>query len=315
MDKLFNSAHLINLIAKWRFHLLAITIIAAVLAMIFSGPSFITPLYKSHAIAYPANVEPYADESETEQMLQILNSQDITDSMVSYFELAKHYEIDANYKYFKTALYDTYHEHVSINKTPYESVRIEVSDKDPETASKMVNALLDFYDKKIARLHKTKSREVINMYEIQLLKKRNALDSLKRELTRLGVEEGLLEYESQSQEIMKGYLGTIDGTNKSQINKKEVNRLRKNMEKGSGQLIEIVHMIGYEAASYVEVKADYEMAQRFYDSDLTYSNIVSPPYPSDKKSYPIRWLIVALVTAAAALMSLLIIFFLENKRK
>lgn len=315
MDKLFNSTHLVNLIAKWRFHLLAVVIISAVLAMIFSGPTFITPLYESHAIAYPANVEPYSDESETEQMLQILNSQDIIDSMIVHFDLPRHYEINPEYKYFKTALYDTYHEHVSIKKTPYESVRIEVTDKDPDTASMMVTALLDYYDKKIAQLHKTKSKEVIVMYENQLNRKRMGLDSLKRELYRLGTEEGLLEYESQSQEIMKGYLGTIDGTNSSKINKKAVDRLRKNMEKGSGQLIELVQMIQYEASSYVTVKLDYEMAQRFYDAQLTYSNIVSPPYPSDKKAYPIRWLIVALVTFATFITALLVIFFLENSNK
>lgn len=315
MDKLFNSAHLVNLIAKWRFHLLAIIIISAILAMIFSGPTFITPLYESHAIAYPANVEPYSDESETEQMLQNLNSQDIIDSMVMRFDLAKHYEINPNYKYFKTALFDTYHEHVSISKTPYESVRIEVTDRNPDTASMMVSALLEFYDKKIAHLHKTKSKEVIKMYGDQLKQKRAGLDSLKSELYRLGTEEGLLEYESQSQEIMKGYLGTIDGSNSSRINKKEVDRLRKSMEKGSGQLIELVQMIEFEAAAYVEVKLDYEMAQRFYNAELTYSNIVSPPYPSDKKSYPIRWLIVSLVTIAAFVMSLLVIFFIDKNVK
>jgi len=315
MDKLFNSAHLINLIAKWRLHLLAIIIISAVLAMIFSGPTFITPLYDSHAIAYPANVEPYSDESETEQMLQILNSQDIIDSMVKHFDLPKHYEINPEYKYYKTALYDTYHEHVSISKTPYESVRIEVSDKSPDTASLMVTALLKYYDKKIAKLHKSKSIEVIRMYEVQLEKKRLGLDSLKLVLYKLGTEEGLLEYESQSQEIMKGYLGTVDGNNNSRINSKEVEKLKKSMEKGSGQLIEIVQMIEFEAASYVDVKLDYEMAQRFYDANLTYSNIVSPPYPSDKKSFPIRWLIVALFTMGSFIMSLLVIFFIETKKK
>ena len=314
MDKLFNSRHLVNIIGKWRYHLLVIVVITAVLAMIFSGPSFITPLYESHAIAYPANVEPYSDESETEQMLQIMNSQDIIDSMVAKFDLPRHYEINPAYKYFKTALYDTYHEHVSISKTPYESVRIEVKDKNPDTASMMVSAILSFYDKKIARLHKIKSYEVILMYERQLSEKRASLDSLKKELIRLGTEEGLLEYESQSQEIMKGYLGTIDGSNSSKINKKEVDRLRKSMEQGSGQLIELVQMIEFEAASYVEVKLDYEMAQRFYFADLTYSNIVSPPYPADKKAFPIRWLIVAISTFAAFIMALLVIYFIESKK-
>ena len=315
MDKLFNSAHLINLIAKWRFHLLAIIIVSAILAMIFSGPTFITPLYESHAIAYPANVEPYSDESETEQMLQILNSQDIVDGMVTQFNLPNHYEIDSDYKYFKTALYDTYHEHVSISKTPYESVRIEVKDRDPDTASMMVDELLRLYDKKISELHKSKSWEVIQMYQLQLELKRAGLDSLKNILYKLGTEEGLIDYSSQPQEIMKGYLGTIDGSNRSQINNKEVERLRKNMEKGSGQLIEVVRMIEFEASTYVQIKLDYEMALRFYNSNLTYSNIISPPYPSDKKSYPIRWLIVSIFTLASFIMSLLVIFFLDNKRK
>lgn len=315
MDKLFNSAHLINLIAKWRYHLLAIVIISAILAGVFSGARFITPLFESHAIAYPANVEPYSDESETEQMLQILNSQDIVDSMIKKFDLPKHYEINPNYKYYKSALLDTYHEHVSISKTPYESVRIEVSDRNPDTASLMVSAMLDFYDRKIAQLHKSKSYEVIDMYATQLRKKREGLDSLKQILYTLGTEQGLIEYEYQSQEIMRGYLGTYEGKSSSQVNNKEVKRLLKNMEKGSGQLIEVVQMIQDEARSYVEVKLDYEMALRFYDSNLSYSNVISYPYPSDKKSYPIRWLIVSLVSLASFVMALLVIFFLENKKK
>jgi len=314
MDKLFNSAHLINIIAKWGYHLLGIVIVAAILAGIFSGSAFITPKYNSHAVVYPANIEPYSDESETEQMLQILNSQDIVDSIINKFDLAAHYEIDPQYKYFKTALYNTYHEHISIGKTPYESIRIEISDRNPDTAAMMVTAMLKFYDNKVSSMHKTKSTEVIEMYNYQLFKKRKCLDSLKNILYKLGTEQGIIEYEYQSQEIMRGYLGTVDGNN-SKINKKEVDKLLRNMEKGSGQLIEVVQMIQDESRSYVEVKLDYEMAVRFNDSNLSYSNIISYPYASDKKSYPIRWLIVVIVSLASFVMALLIIFFLESKRK
>jgi hypothetical protein len=314
MDKLFNSAHLINIITKWGYHLLAIVIASAILAGIFSGATFITPKYDSFAVVYPANIEPYSNESETEQMLQILNSQDIVDSMINKFDLANHYEIDPKYKYFKTALYNTYHDHVNISNTPYESIRIEISDKNPDTSAMMVTAMLKFYDKKVASMHKLKSTEVIEMYSFQLSKKRQYLDSLKTILYKLGTEQGLIEYEYQSQEIMRGYLGTVDGNN-NKINKKEVDKLLRNMEKGSGQLIEVVQMIQDESRSYVEVKLDYEMAVRFNDSNLSYSNIISSPYPSDKKSYPIRWLIVVIVSLASFLMALLIIFFLESKRK
>jgi hypothetical protein len=73
-------------------------------------------------------------------------------------------------------------------------------------------------------------------------------------------------------------------------------------------------MIEFEAASYVEVKLDYEMAERFYHSELTYSNVVSSPFPSDKKAYPIRWLIVAICTIGTFIMSLIIIFFLDKNK-
>ena len=314
MDKFFNSAHLVSLIAKWKFHLIAIVGVSAILAVIFSGSTFITPMYKSFGVAYPANIEPYSEESETEQMLQVLNSKDIVDSMVKEFDLFKHYNIDTGYKYAKTVLINTYYENVRISKTPYESVRIEVMDKSPDTAAMMVDAIFDFYNGKIAYMHKSKYKEVIDMYGMQLVRKRATLDSLKQVLYVLGTEQGLIEYGSQSQEIMRGYLKTIDGDNASRINTKEVDRLMRNMEKASGQLIEVVEMIQNETRTFVDVKQDYEMALRFYEATMTYSNIVTYPYPSDKKSYPVRWLVVAIVSLATLIFALLIIFLIEGKR-
>jgi len=315
MENYFKSANLIDVLNKWKTHLLIIVVIAALLAAIFSGPAFITPLYKSYAVAYPANVEPYSEESETEQMLQILNAQDIKDSIIKKFDLARHYEIDSNYKYYKTALMYEYKEKVSISKTPYESVQIEVLDKDPDTAMLMVSSILDFYNKKVRKMHVSKYAEVIDMYENQLQRKRNTLDSLKTLMIELGTEHGLIQYESESQEIMRGYLKTVYGNNASQINTKEVERLFVNMQNYGGQLVEVVKMIENEATSYVNVKIDYEMALRFYNSDLTYSNIVTHPFPADKKSYPIRWLVVVVVALAAFVLATLAVFILESRKK
>ncbi len=313
MENYFNSKNLLHLMEKWRLHLLVIVVAAAILAAIFSGPTFITPMYKSHAVVYPANVDSYSDESETEQMLQIMGSQDIVDSMIEKFNLPDHYEIDRNYKYFRTALLTEYHENVSINKTPYEGVMIEVQDKDPNTAAKMVEAILNFYDQKVAYLHKSKYKEVMDMYEKQLNLKQATLDSLKNIMYELGTEYGLIEYGYQSQEIMKGYLKTITGQGPDRVNSREVKRLFENMQKKSGQLIEVVAMIQDEAHSYTSVKLDYELAVRFYNADMTYSNIVTMPFPADKKSYPIRWLIVVVVTLAAFIFAMLVLLFIEKR--
>jgi uncharacterized protein involved in exopolysaccharide biosynthesis len=78
--------------------------------------------------------------------------------------------------------------------------------------------------------------------------------------------------------------------------------------------VEVVEMIQDEAANYVDVKQDYELAQRFVNSNLTYSNVVSYPYVPDKKSYPIRWLFVVGAALAAFVFALFIIFWIERKK-
>lgn len=313
MEKYFNSFNLLKLIVKWKYHLIIIVGASALLAAIFSGPYFITPLYKSVAIAYPANIEPYSDESETEQMLQIVNSHEIMDSIINKFDLARHYKIDPNYKYYQTTIYYEYKQNVNISKTPYESVMIEVQDKDPKIAAEMAQAILNFYDKKIASLHKSKYKEVLEMYANQMSKKQKDLDSLKSIMYVLGTEYGIFEYDYQSQEITRGMLKT--GNSGGYVDSKLVNKLASSMQEKSGQLVEVVQMIQNEAAAYVDLKQDYEMTQRFYNSKMTYSNIVAKPFPADKKSFPVRWLIVLIVSLASFAFAMLAILFIDNRSK
>lgn len=314
MDNYFNNSSFIGLIIKWKIHLAIITVVAGLLGAIFSGSTFITPLYKSEAIAYPANINSYSDESETEQMLQILQSQDIVDSMLTKFKLAEHYKIDPKYEFYQTALLAKFHENVKISKTPYEAISVTVKDQDPVTASAMAQEMLELYDKKIGYLHRSKRFEVVQMYEDQLKKKRETIDSLQNRLIELGTNYGLVDYSVQSQEVMRGYLRTIDGSNSGNINSKGVAELKKNIESLGGELLTIVEMLQSETRTYVDIKVLYEQEMRFYKSKLTYSNIISKPFPSDKKAYPVRWIIVALAAVGSFIISLMVIFILENRQ-
>ena len=62
MENYFNNTNLINLLIKYRLHLVIILIAAVVLGVVFSSPLFITPKFKSYAIVYPANISPYSEE-------------------------------------------------------------------------------------------------------------------------------------------------------------------------------------------------------------------------------------------------------------
>ena len=305
MDNNFNNLSLVQLIFKWKWHILIITLVAAICGAIFSSASFITPLYKSEAIAYPANISPYSDESETEQMLQIINSQSIADSIIEKYDLWTDYKIDRNYQYAKTYMMLEYHDKIKISKTPYEAISIVVNDKDPFTACNIAKDILNFYDQKVAKLHRDKVGEVVAMYAKQLEMKQQDIENLKQQLSDLGSNYGMANYVGQSREITRGY---INGSAKA-------TELMKNLEQYGPEAIDLENKIIAEATTYVDVKLDYEQNLRFFNSNLTYSNIVTEPYPADKKSYPVRWVVVALCGLSAFLLTLLTLFIIENRKK
>ena len=277
MDNNYNNLSLVQLIYKWKWHLIIITVIAAICGAIFSSSTFITPLYKSEAIAYPANISPYSEESETEQMLQIINAQSIADSIIEKYDLWSHYGIDRNYQYAKTYMMLEYHEKVRISKTPYDALSIVVKDKDPQVACNIVNDILYFYDKKVSQLHQDRERDVVVMYERQLAMKQQGIDSLKKEYSESGSNLNLLNPEPVS--------------------------------------LDLATKIITEGLNYAVVHLEYEKELRFLISDLSYANVITEPYPADKKSYPVRWVVVALCGLGAFLLTLLVLFIIENRKK
>lgn len=305
MDNNFNNLSLVQVILKWKWHIVIITVAAAICGAIFSSSMFITPLYKSEAVAYPANISPYSDESETEQMLQIINSQSIVDSIIEKYDLWTDYKIDKNYKYGKTYMLNEYHSKIKIGKTPYEAVSITVMDKDPFVACNIAKDILNFYDQKVHTLHTQKVAEVVTMYDRQLKEKQRNIDSLKNRLTEISTEYGVTDYSSQSREVTRGYLaGSAKAT-----------ELKNNLEIYGAEAVDLRTKIEAEANTYVSTKVDLEQNLRFYYSDLTYSNIVTEPFPADKKAFPVRWVVVALSALGAFLLSIVVVFIIENRKR
>ena len=301
----FNNISLVQLILKWKWHIIIITLAAALCGAIFSSSMFITPLYKSVAVAYPANISPYSDESETEQMLEIINSRSIMDSIIEKYDLWTDYKIDKNYKFAKTYMINEYRSKIKIGKTPYEAVSVTVMDKDPFVACDIASDILKFYDRKVHDLHTTKVGEVVAMYERQLNQKQRNIDSLKQRYTEICTTYGISDISSQSREATKSMLS---GSAKA-------SEMQANLEQYAAELIDLHTKIAAEGNTYVATKVDYEQNLRFYYSDLTYSNIVTEPFPADKKAFPVRWVVVALSALGALLLSIVVIFIIENRKR
>ncbi len=314
MENYFNNIKIINLIIKWKWHLAVIVIIAMILAVVFSSSLFITPLYKSSAILYPSNISPYSDESETEQMLQILQARDIRDSIIKKFDLYKHYGINPKGKKHYSYMVYEYNEKVTIGKTPYEAVSIDVLDKNPNIACDIVNDIIDYYNLKVRKLHNKKFNEVVIMYKKAMDDKKRYIDSLEVIIHKMNNEYGLIDYTSQSREVARGFLGTVDGSNSALINKSEVLKLKKNIEEVGSEFILLNNLFHQETAKYIEAKMEYDVAVMNLNRNYTYANVITAPYPADKKAYPVRWVIVALTALATFFFSIIIISLIENMK-
>lgn len=314
MNDFFVNANLLQLIVKWKKQLVIIGIAAAILSGLFSSPLFIKPRYKSFAIVYPANIVPYGVETPTEQLLQLLESNDIRDSIVKKFHLASHYELDSTDTHFLTDLIKNYEDNVSLRKTEFESVKIEVMDIHPDTAYMMVKEILHLLDIKARTLQREKTSELAEAIKRQYDKKKTEMDSIDLAIKTLRVKFGLLDYNTQTREVVKRYLRVVSaGGSQSNIN--ELESLMRNLEEKGGDFIALNEHLWRVRNTYNDLKLSYENALKDLNKELSYSNIITQPFPADKKSYPVRWIIVLASVVAALFFAIITMMIIDRKEQ
>lgn len=309
MNPYLNNKSLLELALKWKYHLGVIALIAGIIAMVFSSPMFLKPKYKSTAVVYPVNLGEYSEESDTEQMLEVLNSGDIRDQMIEAFKLDEHYKISKQYKYFKTALYGKFAEQVSFRKTENEAVRITVLDTDPMVACAMVDSLRMFFDKKVQSLHRVKVAEELNIRNKELGRLHTEMDSITNILSELGRKYGVMEITGQSEGISAAYFQAVaSGRANQTLTDYFTNVAAKSPEARS--LMLRVEGVSNRVVKVQELRDD---AYRELNKEITYSVVVTPPYPADKKDWPKRSVIILISVLFTLVMAMVVIGVIENR--
>jgi uncharacterized protein involved in exopolysaccharide biosynthesis len=308
----FDNSDIFRITMKRRIHLAIIVAVAGVLGFVFSGEAFIKPKFKSTAVVYPVNIIPYSLESPTEQLLQLFHSADVRTMMVTRFNLAKYYNIESTGAAALTKLNNEYDENVMIRKTEFESIKIDICDENPDTACAMVNGIIHCVDIKARMLQREKTKEVVKIFSDQLNQKQRQIDSLEKMDSDLRIRFGLLDYQSQSKEATKSYLKLVSaGATHDKI--RLVDSLMRNLEEKGGEQVSVSDQLKSLRKSYNDIKSDYDKAISDMTKELTYSNVVTLPFPADSKCYPVRSLI-ALISALTTLLFAIIIFVILDRR-
>lgn len=286
-------------------------LVAAVLSTVLSSPGFMPPRYKSSATVYPVNLNSYSIETRTDQLLQLLESNSIRDSLILKFDLPTKYEIDTMGRGGYWALYNEFRERVEVSKTRLESVQIEVVDEDPVIARDLVLEMLKQVNLLARRLQREKSQEVLAIAERSLNHERHKLDEVERKLDVLRREKGLLSYEAQVKELTKGLVRAMAGGSAAQREALQA-RLRDLEEKG-GEFRELTELSNLFRQNYDRVLTEYEKVVNDVTKELTYTNVVVYPEVSDKKVYPVRWLIVSTATLAALFLCFVLLVWRDHR--
>jgi uncharacterized protein involved in exopolysaccharide biosynthesis len=313
MDNFFKSSYIIKLILKWKWHLLVIFFLSVLLGVVFSDPFFIKPKYKSYSVIYPANIAPYSAENNTEQMLQLLNSDDLLLGIVKKLKLNHEYGIDTSDKYYRTKVLGRLKSNLNIRKTEYESVIIEIFDHDAVQACEMVKEFINMMNLKARQLQREKTAEVVRINYDQMNDKLRQIDSIEKRLQLLRKEYNILDYKIQVKEYTKGHVKEVTAGRGS--SKNDISTTLDNLKIYGGEYRLLNSYLLGLIKSYNTIKEEYDKSVSDLNKELTYANIVTNPVPAEKKSYPVRWLIVTIISISALLFSLMLFSFIGARKK
>jgi len=265
--------------------ILIITFLGLIVSVIIS--LIITPKYKSAIVIFPASTSSiskalltdmsmspkdilkFGEEEETEQLMQILQSDEIKAKIIQKYDLVNHYKIDSSSKYYKTDLLNKYYSNISIRKTEFQAVEIIALDTDPEYAALIANDIADLLDSVYNKIQKERAFKALEIVEKVYLEQNKYVEELKDSIISISWAKGGL-----------------------------YNSLAKQLDE------EIVQL------SLLKAKLNEANVDAF--QDLPHKYVVNPAQVSEKKSYPLRSLIVIVSTISTFVFALFFLLIIER---
>lgn len=294
----------LKLILRRKNILLIIFGASILLSLIFSGKPFFKPLYKSTAVLYPINTFSYSQESQTEQMLQLLDSRDLHKAIIDSLDLYDHYKINKQSSFASEKVLKKFRKRVSVKQTRYESVKIDVLDTSPEMAFNIVNHIIESYNKLSIKLLRKKAEEIYIIREELYLSKKKEIDSLKMLVDSFIRISNLAEY-NILRESMRGNYQYLGASNNKDGNQSMLSAV-------SLDLFYNQRLLENELAIYIDLKNKYENALSDVRKELVFADIISAPVVPQKASFPFRLLVICISVAATMFFSICIIILIER---
>lgn len=319
-----NFLDITSIIWLKRRPLIIVSIITVILSSIFSGPFFIKPKFKSEVIFYPTTINSignamftdltqrqadplaFGEEEEAENALQLLNSSALQGRIVRNFDLMNHYRIDS--KSPLTDLAKKMAKNIQFKRTRHLAVSITVLDEDPIKSAEIANGIAILYDSVKTEIQKQVSLEALQIVKDEFKNKEAEVWDLRTRLKELG-QKGITNYEEQSRAISEELYKAV-----SQAKINSLKKQQNELAKYAGEFTYLNETLILELESLSKLRKRFEKAKVDVEKTLPQKFVLTSASPAEKKSYPIRWLIVLVVTAVVTFSSI-VVLLINNKKE
>jgi len=323
----FDSTSLVIFLYKWRKPLFIVIASALLGSWFFSLPWFITPKFQSTVILFPASTNSvskallsdqsgkgqdlmtFGEDEQAEQLLQILNSNKIRNRIIQKFSLMKHYDIDSTSTFKNEDLYKEYDRNISFRRTEFMAVKISVLDKDAQMAADIANKIAELLDSTKNEMQRERASKGFKIVEVEYKTLQQEIEKIVDSLVALGAL-GVNDVEYQSQVLNQQMaIATMNG------NRNGMTALQKKLDvlgKYGGIYMSLKNSLEFKTDQLTILQTKYKEAKVDAEEDIPQKFIVNDAYKAERKSYPVKWLIMLVSTFSAFFLSVIVIIIMEK---
>ena len=254
----------------------------------------------------------FGEDEQTEQMLQVMNSNRVRDKVISRFNLMEHYNIKPDSKYPYTKLNKLYDARIKFRRTEYNAVRITVLDSDPALSAQMANDIAEIFDSTMNQIQKEVAVKAFRLVEDEyntLCAEMAQLEDSLNALRRLGV----FDYESQVEMLTQQMAVELGKSNAQGI--KNIQEQLDILAEYGGASYAINERLDNDRLQLSLIKSKYEEAKMDATQDIPRKFVVTSAYQAERKSYPVRWIIVVVTVLSTFLLLLFCIVAYDRSRE
>lgn len=321
----FETSNLILYLWKRKIPLILITLGAAVISTLISFT--ITPKFRSSVVLFPASESPvsksllqanfqdrigilgFGDEDQLERILQVLHSDNIRDHVIDAYNLMEHYEIDPEGAFPLTKLFGEYSSNIKYKRTEFNSIVIEVMDKDPQMAADIANDIASQIDSTMNKMKRNRAIKALELVEKEYLSSAERARAYNDSISMLH-KKGIVSYDAQIERLTEAYGKAITENNREAV--KEIEDKMREFQNYTAPFVYYWSMWSNEVGrlrdlefKYIEAKAEAELM-------LSHVFVLDKAYKAEKKAYPKKSIIVMVATFATFVLAVMAFLFFES---